>query len=65
MDKLKPKNTNEKERLNFVRYWAGYVKMNKDEEWGKQHNKFINALQKNAKNYALTAKQYLGLKKEL
>jgi len=39
LDKLK----NLRERLDFVRFWAEYVKSHKDEEWSKQQNMLINS----------------------
>jgi len=34
---------NFKERMNFVTYWANYVKTHKDEEWSEQQNTLINS----------------------
>ncbi len=39
---LKPGRDNQEERLNFVRYWAQYVKTHKDEEWSEQQNVVID-----------------------
>ena len=64
MDKLKPGKNNKEERMNFVKYWAKFVRTNSDQEWGKQHTKFINSVMQNAKSYPLTPKDYLHLKKE-
>ena len=39
---LEPGKDNQQERLNFVRYWAHYVKTHKDEEWSEQQNVVID-----------------------
>lgn len=44
---LKPGKTNEEDRINFVKYWANYVKTHRDEEWSRQQNIIINAQFKN------------------
>jgi len=31
------------ERLEFVKYWANYVKTHSDKEWSEQQNILINA----------------------
>jgi len=40
---LKPGRTNEEERLNFIKYWAEYIKTHPDEEWSEQQNEVIDA----------------------
>ncbi|MBI2449131.1 hypothetical protein HYV49_02435 [Candidatus Pacearchaeota archaeon] len=40
---LKPGRNNKEERLNFVRYWAQYVKNHKDEDWSGQQNLLIDS----------------------
>lgn len=62
---LKPGRNNKEERMNFVEYWASYVKTHPDKDWSKQQNVLINAMMKNAKNSKLTPKQYLKIKGEL
>jgi hypothetical protein len=37
MKRLNPGKNNKEGRLNFVKYWAEYVKTHSDEDWGKQH----------------------------
>lgn len=34
---------NFKERLEFVKLWANYVKTHKDEDWSEQQNMLINS----------------------
>lgn len=62
MKHMKPGRNNREDRLNFIRYWAEYVRTNPD--WSRQQNFLINAMMKNAKNFPLSPKQYLALKKE-
>jgi hypothetical protein len=40
---MKPGRNNAEDRLNFVKYWANYVKTHEDEEWSKQQNMLINS----------------------
>ena len=40
---LKPGKTNKEERLNFVKFWAEYVRTHSDKEWSKQQNVVINS----------------------
>lgn len=34
---------NFKERLEFIKFWANYIKTHKDEDWSKQQNMLINS----------------------
>ena len=34
---------NFKERLEFIKFWAEYVKTHKDEDWSEQQNMLINS----------------------
>jgi len=65
MKYLKPGKDNKEERMNFVRYWANYVKTHSDKDWSRQQNILINSLMQNAKNSKLTPKEYLRIKGEL
>ncbi len=40
---LKPGKDNKEDRINFVKFWARYVKTHKDEEWSKQQNIIIDS----------------------
>lgn len=40
--KLVPGKNNKEDRINFVKFWAEYVKTHKDEEWSEQQNIIIN-----------------------
>ena len=65
MKYLKPGKDNKEERMNFVKYWANYVKTHSDKEWSRQQNVLINSLMQNAKNSKLTKEQYLRIKGEI
>ena len=39
---MKPGKDNKEDRLNFIKYWANYVKTHSDKEWSKQQNIIIN-----------------------
>ena len=65
MKYLKPGKDNKEERMNFVEYWAEYVRTHSDKEWSKQQNVLINSLIQNAKNSKLTKEQYLRIKGEI
>jgi len=40
---MNPGKTNREDRLNFVKFWAEYVKGHNDEDWSKQQNRIINS----------------------
>ena len=61
--KLKPGKDNKEDRMNFVEYWADYIKNNSDEVWSKQQNIIINSQIKNARNNKLSKEDYLNIKK--
>jgi len=39
---MKPGRTNQEDRMNFVKFWANYVKTHSDKEWSEQQNIVIN-----------------------
>lgn len=41
---MKPGKNNKEDRLNFVDFWAEYVRTHSDEEWSKQQNIIINSV---------------------
>ena len=65
MKYLKPGKDNKEERMNFVEYWAEYVRTHPDKDWSRQQNVLINSLMQNAKNYKLTKEEYLRIKGEI
>lgn len=40
---MKPGKDNTEDRINFVKYWANYVKTHSDKEWSRQQNIVINS----------------------
>jgi len=40
---MKPGKTNKEDRLNFVKFWANYVKTHSDQDWSKQQNMVIDS----------------------
>ena len=62
MKYLKPGKDNKEERMNFVEYWAEYVRTHPDKDWSRQQNILINSLMQNAKNSKLTKEKYLRIK---
>ena len=64
MQKLKPDKDNKQERMNFVEYWADFVKNNPDKVWSKQQKFLIDNQIKNARNFKISRKDYLEIKKK-
>lgn len=62
--RLKPGKTNKEDRINFVDYWADFVKKNPDKVWSKQQNILINSQIKNARNSKISTKVYLEIKRK-
>ena len=50
--------------MNFVSYWANFVRNNPDREWGRQQKELIDAMMQSAKHSLLTPKEYLEIKGE-
>lgn len=40
---MKPGETNEEDRRNFIKFWVKYMKSTSDKEWSKQQNVIINS----------------------
>jgi len=40
---MKPGNNNQEDRLNFIKFWAEYIKTHSDEDWSKQQNIVIDS----------------------
>ena len=47
---MKPGRTNKEDRLNFVDFWADYIRTHTDEEWSRQQNVLIDSQIKGARN---------------
>lgn len=48
MEKYKPSADNDQARLDFIDFWAHYVKTHPDKVWSKQQNVLINLVLKTA-----------------
>lgn len=64
MQRLKTDKNNKKERMNFVEYWADFVKNNPDKVWSRQQKILIDSQIKNAQNFKISRKDYLEIKKK-
>ena len=62
---LKPGKDNKEDRMNFVEYWAEYVRTHPDKDWSRQQKFLIDSQIKNARQFKLTPKEYLKIKGEL
>ncbi|MBS3074058.1 hypothetical protein J4447_01240 [Candidatus Pacearchaeota archaeon] len=40
---MKPGKDNREDRMNFVKYWAEYVRTHSDKEWSRQQNIVIDS----------------------
>jgi len=40
---MKPGKTNKEDRINFVKFWAKYVRTHRDEDWSEQQNIIIDS----------------------
>jgi len=47
---MKPGKTNKEDRINFVRFWANYVRTHSDKEWSRQQNVLIDSQIESAHN---------------
>ena len=65
MNPIKIGKNNSEDRINFVEYWADFVRTHPDKEWGKQQRVLINSMMQNAKQFPLSAEEYLKLKGEV
>ncbi len=65
MKPLKVGRNNSEDRMNFVEYWAEFVRTHSDKEWGKQQRILIDSMMQNAKQFPLSAEEYLRLKGEV
>ncbi|MBU2639776.1 MAG: hypothetical protein KKG75_03680 [Nanoarchaeota archaeon] len=60
MNKLKVGKTNTEDRMNFIEYWARFVRDNKDEVWSKQQKVLVDSQFEGSKKVSL--KEYLNYK---
>ncbi|MBI2971629.1 MAG: hypothetical protein HYY37_04405 [Candidatus Aenigmarchaeota archaeon] len=52
---------NFRSRLEFVRFWAAYVKSHPNEEWSRQQAAFINSVMRTANQDVELYKKVKGL----
>ncbi|MCD6574007.1 MAG: hypothetical protein J7K95_07955 [Thermoplasmata archaeon] len=52
---------NLKERLEFIHYYAEWVKRVPNEIWSKQQAMLINSFMQNCKNFKMDSKEYLKM----
>ncbi|MBI3036620.1 hypothetical protein HYY73_02595 [Candidatus Woesearchaeota archaeon] len=62
---LKPGKDNTEDRLNFVEYWADYVRTHPSKDWSRQQKVIIDSQIQSARAAKLTPKQYLEIKGEV
>lgn len=55
------KGKNFKERLEFIHYYAEWVKRVPNEVWSKQQAKLIDSFMVNAINFKMTPEKYLEM----
>ena len=65
MKPLQPGRTRQEDRLNFVRYWAEYVRTHDDADWSRQQKKLINSQLQSAKSNKISKEDYLKRKGDL
>lgn len=61
---LKIGKNNSEDRMNFVEYWADFVRSNPDKVWSRQQRILIDSMMQNAKQFPLSAEEYLKMKGE-
>jgi len=49
---MKPGKNNKEDRINFVKFWANYIKTHSDEEWSEQQRVVINSQIQNARIFS-------------
>lgn len=56
---------NRKERLEFVDFWADFVRTHPDKEWSSQQRMLIDSQVQSARSFGMTPEAYLRMKGEL
>ena len=59
MNSSNAKNKLDKQRLDFVRFWVGYIRKTSSDIWSKQQKELIDAMIKSANQ---NLKEYLRIK---
>ena len=55
------KEGNRRERIEFIHYYAGWVKSVSNEVWSRQQAELIDSFMLNAKNFQMTPERYLEM----
>ena len=55
------KEKNQKERLEFIHYYARWVKSVPNEVWSRQQAELIDSFMLNAKNFNMATEKYLEM----
>ena len=62
LDKIRSAKTDKEknfiERLEFIKFWAEYVKTHSDEDWSKQQNILIDSQIESANSLALVREKF-------
>lgn len=40
---MKPGKTNKEDRMNFIKFWAQYIRTHSDKEWSEQQKMLIDS----------------------
>ena len=59
---LKPGKNNKEDRLNFVKFWADYVRTHTDKEWSKQQNILIDGQIAHARMMPMSTEHFFKIK---
>ena len=62
MELVFDKEANLRERLWFIHHYASWVKKVPNHIWSREQGRLINSLILNARNFSLTAEEYLKMK---
>jgi hypothetical protein len=62
MELVFDREMNRKERLDFVRRYAAWVRAVPNSTWSRQQADLIDAFMQNAENFALSRSEYLAMK---
>jgi hypothetical protein len=63
MESAFDRDMNRKERMDFVRWYAAWVKEVPNSTWSAMQADIIDSFLANAENFALSRKQYLAMKR--
>lgn len=61
MDLKFDKEKNFEERLQFVRFYASWIKKVPNEVWSKQQAELISSFMMNARNFMMSREKYLKM----